>query len=304
MSEARELEHVDTQTGEIREEPTGFSFPTYERSESLTRLAVALVKAQSAMGPALKTSRNTYHGSNYSDLATVWEAAQHPLAENGLAVIQPISSAPDGKAMQVTTLLVHVSGEWISSTSTWPARAEKPKDRNGNVIQGAEPFIGPQALGSAATYGRRYGLAALLSIVSEDDDGEGAEGRRNHPHPEPAKPPRRTPAAPAKQTTEPAPAQAPPDPPASAAAAAPPEPGNVAQFPAAADAPPSQRAELLAQVSALMKGRLSGDKSTQAKVQLMKMTFGKEKWSEVCVLPIPQLLTGLALLGGGKESIQ
>jgi hypothetical protein len=35
----------------------------------------------------------------------------------------------------------------------------------------------PQAVGSCITYGRRYGLAAMVGVAPEDDDGEGAEGR-------------------------------------------------------------------------------------------------------------------------------
>lgn len=143
-----------------------FATQTYERSASVAHLAQALVKAQLAMRPAKKSSENPYFKSSYADLSAVWEVAQKPLADNGLAVMQPISSTVDGRSVHVTTLLVHVSGEWVSSTFTLTPKADK-----------AEPFISPQALGSAVTYGRRYALAAMLGIVSEDDDGEGAEGR-------------------------------------------------------------------------------------------------------------------------------
>jgi len=160
-----------------------FATQTYERSASVAHLAQALVKAQLAMRPAKKSSENPYFKSSYADLSAVWEVAQKPLADNGLAVMQPISSTVDGRSVHVTTLLVHVSGEWVSSTFTLTPKADK-----------AEPFISPQALGSAVTYGRRYALAAMLGIVSEDDDGEGAEGRGNHklaarPAPQYSRPP-------------------------------------------------------------------------------------------------------------------
>ena len=35
----------------------------------------------------------------------------------------------------------------------------------------------PQGLGSAITYARRYGLAAVAGIAPDDDDGEAAMGR-------------------------------------------------------------------------------------------------------------------------------
>lgn len=155
-----------------------FASPTYERSASIAKLTQALVKAQVAMRPAKKTSENPYYKSSYADLSSVWEVAQQPLADNGLAVLQPISSTPDGRIINVTTILSHVSGEWISSVFALTPKAENQS-------------VSPQAAGSAITYGRRYALQSMLGIVSEDDDGEGAEGRgkqNGHAKPQPAKP--------------------------------------------------------------------------------------------------------------------
>ena len=153
MSETAELIHGDV-----------FTSLTYERSSSIAKLTQALVKAQVAMRPAKKSSENPYFKSNYADLAAVWEVAQQPIADNGLAVLQPISSTPDGRIIHVTTILSHVSGEWISSVFSLTPKAENQS-------------VSPQAAGSAITYGRRYALQSMLGIVSEDDDGEGAEGR-------------------------------------------------------------------------------------------------------------------------------
>jgi hypothetical protein len=141
-----------------------FTSLTYERSSSIAKLTQALVKAQVAMRPAKKSSENPYFKSNYADLSAVWEVAQQPIADNGLAVLQPISSTPDGRIIHVTTILSHVSGEWISSVLALTPKAENQS-------------VSPQAAGSAITYGRRYALQSMLGIVSEDDDGEGAEGR-------------------------------------------------------------------------------------------------------------------------------
>lgn len=297
MSEARIIEHVNEATGEIITNEMVYTSPTFDRSDSFGQLAGALCHAQAAMKPALKTSSNPFFKSKYAELASVWEVAQGPLAANGIAVLQPIATTPDGKAVMVTTLLVHSSGEWIASTATWPARAEKN-----------EP-AGPQALGSAATYGRRYGLVSLLNIVTEDDDGERAEGRTEKDakaalpaipmKPKPAPPPPRAKRPPAKPAPEPPPPTEPPanvakfpDKPAQAPTPLPPP------EPAPAEPPPNQRVELLAQVKAVMEARLVGEKSTEAKRNLMKQAFGKEKWSEICVLTIPQLITGLTLLRG------
>ena len=52
---------------------------------------------------------------------------------------------------------MHESGEWISGR----LRVTPVKDD-------------PQGLGSAITYGRRYGLAAIVGVAPEDDDGNAA----------------------------------------------------------------------------------------------------------------------------------
>jgi hypothetical protein len=79
------------------------------------------------------------------------------LAEHDLAIMQGASS-DDGKVLTVETMLVHKSGEWMASDVVVPMAK-----------------IDPQGAGGALTYGRRYGLSALLNIVSdEDDDGNQA----------------------------------------------------------------------------------------------------------------------------------
>lgn len=62
----------------------------------------------------------------------------------------------------ITTLL-HTSGQYISSRLVLYS-----KDNS------------PQAIGSAITYARRYSLAAIVGVVTEDDDGEAAMARNSH----------------------------------------------------------------------------------------------------------------------------
>lgn len=140
-----------------------------QKSESIASLAAALNKAQAMLGPALKDANNPFYKSKYADLTSVWSAASEPLAQNGLAVAQvsrvtePLPYLDrDGKnqlliGVVVETVLMHESGEWISGECYYPIAK--------NDAQG---------VGSAITYGRRYGLQAILGIVAEDDDGNGA----------------------------------------------------------------------------------------------------------------------------------
>lgn len=124
-------------------------------STTIGEIAKALSLAQSKMEFAGKDSSNPFFKSKYADLTSIIKAAKKELADNGLAITQIIEDNPD--LAKVTTMLMHTSGEWISSTV-----ALKPKATD------------PQAMGSAITYARRYGYAAIIGLSADDDDGNAA----------------------------------------------------------------------------------------------------------------------------------
>ena len=147
------------------------------RSASIAALAGALAKAQGAMEGASKGNVNPHFKSRYADLASVWDACRDPLSKNGLAILQPVKA--DGAKVTVTTLLVHSSGEWVEESLTMTAAQNTP-----------------QGVGSAITYGRRYGLASMVGIAPEDDDGNAASGKPTTEQaqaPQPPSPPRQKP---------------------------------------------------------------------------------------------------------------
>jgi hypothetical protein len=78
------------------------------RSESIVKIASALVKAQATMGNAVKDSKNPFFKSNYADLNAVREACLPALNANGVSVLQPTVSI-DGRSF-VETVLLHESG--------------------------------------------------------------------------------------------------------------------------------------------------------------------------------------------------
>lgn len=126
------------------------------QSESITKLATALVAVQSQMPTLTKSSNNPFFKSKYVDLATVMESILPILSQNGIAITQFVSNI-DGQSA-LTTTLVHTSGEYMS--------AQMPL---------LLPKNDPQGQGSAITYARRYGAMAALGIVAdEDDDGNKA----------------------------------------------------------------------------------------------------------------------------------
>lgn len=146
-------------------------------SSSIASLTGALAKAQGEFGKVLKditakiqTKNGGSYSYQYADLASVLEAIRKPLADHGLAIMQPTSC--NGDKVNITTILSHESGEWISSSLVLPV--EPNNDR--------QPFV--QAVGSTVTYGKRYALCGLLGISSEaDDDGNNTGPRSNATRP-------------------------------------------------------------------------------------------------------------------------
>lgn len=166
-----------------------------QKSETIGALAAALAKAQSEMTPAKKDAKNPFFNSQYADLASCWEAARKPLATNGLAVIQTTGLSEAGVIVETT--LAHSSGEWITSNLLMPLAKRDP-----------------QGVGSAITYGRRYALAAIVGLVTDDDDAEAAMGRQkagsqggSAPAQKPAAQAKPTTQRPAQQAAKPAQAQ-------------------------------------------------------------------------------------------------
>jgi hypothetical protein len=129
-------------------------------SNELGNLATALAIVQGALKPAVKDEKNAFFKNVYAGLGSVWDSCRQLLSENGLSVTQLNLPAENG--VIVETVLLHKSGEWISGQIFLPLTKQDP-----------------QAVGSATTYGRRYGLSAIIGIVADaDDDAESAQGRR------------------------------------------------------------------------------------------------------------------------------
>jgi len=126
-----------------------------KRSETISALAAALVLAQGKIKGAVRDATNPFFQSKYSDLESVIAAVKVPLLENGITFLQGLQDAEGGVAVE--TMLLHTSGEWISSVYSLPATKNDP-----------------QAYGSAASYAKRYGLKALLGVPDSDDDGNAA----------------------------------------------------------------------------------------------------------------------------------
>ena len=127
-----------------------------EITGTISKLAEALAKAQAVMQPAAFDSVNPHFKSKYASLNSIMAACRKPLTDNGIAVVQSSETCDQG--VVVTTILMHTSGEFIKSSIIIKPQTDTA-----------------QAIGSAITYGRRYGLASMVGITADaDDDAEAA----------------------------------------------------------------------------------------------------------------------------------
>lgn len=126
-------------------------------SEQIDKIAPALVAIQESM-VAVKDADNLFFKSKYAPLDEILESIRPALKENGLTVLQSMDT--EGRKITCTTRIMHTTGQWIDSTLSLDTDKATP-----------------QGFGSAATYVRRYGVCAALSISTpnEDDDANKAE---------------------------------------------------------------------------------------------------------------------------------
>ena len=137
---------------------------TYQ-SENICKLATALLNVQRTVQPIAKDAENTFTKSWYASLSSVMDACRTVLIDNGIWLCQYPVPVEQPNSLGLVTKLTHAeSGQWQSSLAVVPL-----------------PKADPQGMGSAITYARRYALTAMLGMVTEDDDGEGAKNGKKSP---------------------------------------------------------------------------------------------------------------------------
>lgn len=137
-----------------------------KKSEDITNLAAALLKAQAEIKNAPKSAINPHFRNKYVPLDEMIPVCKEALNANGISFIQGAEQSEHGDVLHLSTMLLHTSGQWIESTLTM--RPVKPD---------------PQGIGSCITYARRYALAAICGVASDEDDDANAASHS----PEPAK---------------------------------------------------------------------------------------------------------------------
>jgi len=128
-----------------------------ETSATVAALTAGIIHVQGAISGVNRDKVNPHFKNRYATLENVIDTARPALQEAKIAFVQAPGQVVDG-AVEITTMLVHESGEWMRSTLHVPLGKRDA-----------------QGVGSAITYGCRYSLMAMLGLPpTDDDDGEAA----------------------------------------------------------------------------------------------------------------------------------
>ena len=152
------------------------------KSENINDLATSLSLLQGEIEdiPKTKEVKNKEGKTQYkhAELSGVLEIARPLLKKYGLSVTQlprGVTKVQEKSHIMTSildTVLLHTSGQWISSTLEMTVDMEKFYMND------------PQKVGTLITYARRYALAAILGISQVDDEQETLEQKSvNNSHP-------------------------------------------------------------------------------------------------------------------------
>lgn len=134
----------------------------HRSSENVAAIATALAKAQTELSNPEKTMIGAIYDARiesqrnfrYASLSSGLDIIRKVLGSQQIAITQTTDIDRANGTVNLTTLLLHTSGEWISSD--WP------------VCQLSETSA-PRRMGAALTYARRYALFTMVGIAGEDD---------------------------------------------------------------------------------------------------------------------------------------
>src|SRR6202022_165690 len=134
----------------------------HRSSESVAAIATALAKAQTELtnpekamiGTVYNTRTDSQQSFRYASLSSGLDIIRKVLGSQQIAVTQTTDIDRTGGTVNLTTVLLHTSGEWISSD--WP------------VCQLSETSA-PRRMGAALPYARRYALFTMVGIAGEED---------------------------------------------------------------------------------------------------------------------------------------
>src|SRR5262245_20031306 len=135
----------------------------HRSSETMGNISAALAKAQAELTNPEKSltavirspfPREADRTFRYAPLSSGLEIVRKVLGTHEIATVQTTSIDHEAGLIRLTTMLAHLSGEWVSSD--WP-------------VCPVSEMAAPHRMGAALTYARRYALFTLVGIAGEDD---------------------------------------------------------------------------------------------------------------------------------------
>jgi hypothetical protein len=123
---------------------------------ALARAQVQLINPEKSMVATIRLERKgaVEQIFRYAPLSDGLNIIRKTLGQYEIAIVQSTSVDVGARLLRLKTMLVHSSGEWMSSD--WP-------------ICSLDDMASPKRMGAALTYARRYALFALAGIAGEDD---------------------------------------------------------------------------------------------------------------------------------------
>ena len=127
--------------------------------EKISELNKSLIKALSETKDIHWDAKNPFHKNKYATLSAHLSELKPIFAKHSLAILQmPYSDAgfDNHTTIGIKTIIIHANGESIESRLTLPVT----------------PETSGQQAGALLTYLRRYCLAMVAGVATEDDDAE------------------------------------------------------------------------------------------------------------------------------------
>lgn len=137
------------------------------KSESINELSKALSNLSEEINDIGKEKQG--FGYKYAELGAVLAEIRPLLKKHGLSIAQLPHPANRPSAVRLETLLMHDSGQWLSSV----IEMEVEKLNKMSI---------PQSYGAVITYARRYSLAAMFNIAQIDDDAAKEQRHNREPN--------------------------------------------------------------------------------------------------------------------------
>lgn len=117
----------------------------------------SLIKALSETKDIHADSTNPFHKNKYASLSAHLQVLKPIFAKHSLAILQmPVSHCFETTSIGVRTIILHANGASIETSCFIPVTAETKGQEAGALI----------------TYLRRYALASVAGVATEDDDSE------------------------------------------------------------------------------------------------------------------------------------